>query len=75
MPWRARDAKRHINGLTADQAHAWSVIANAALKEYGDEGRAIRTANAKAPRTHRENGYASEQRKAAANAARAKGKR
>ena len=75
MPWRARDARRHKDGLNDAQAQAWASIANAALREYGDEGRAIRTANSRAPRTHRENGYASEQRKAAANAARAKGKR
>lgn len=50
MPWRARDAKRHINGLTGDQSHAWAVIANAALREYGDEGRAIRTANSRVKR-------------------------
>lgn len=50
MPWRARDAKRHIKGLTGNQASAWVSIANSALKEYGDEGRAIRTANSRAKR-------------------------
>lgn len=52
MPWKASDADRHKKGLTPAQKSAWAKIANSALKEYnGDEGRAIRTANAKAPKT------------------------
>lgn len=48
MPWTAADADKHIKGLSANQKKGWAKIANAALKEYnGDEGRAIRTANAK----------------------------
>lgn len=50
MPWRARDASKHIKGLTGNQASAWASIANSALKEYQDEGRAIRTANARVKR-------------------------
>lgn len=50
MPYRARDAKRHIKGLTPGQDQAWAKIANSALREYGDEGRAIRTANSRAKR-------------------------
>lgn len=75
MTWRARDAKKHIHGLTGDQAQAWASIANSALKEYEDEGRAIRTANQQAPRTHRQSGHNAEQRKATANAALAKRKK
>ncbi len=49
MPWTAKDADKHKKGLTANQKAGWARIANAALKEYGDEGKAIRVSNAKAP--------------------------
>ena len=50
MPWTAKDADKHIKGLSGHQKSAWAKIANSALKEYGDEGKAIRTANAKVKR-------------------------
>lgn len=57
MPWTAADAKKHKKGLNSTQAKAWAEIANNALKEYGDEGRAIRTANAKATRAKKATNY------------------
>lgn len=63
MPWRARDAKKHIKGLTGDQNNAWASIANAALKEYGDEGRAIRTANSRAKRVGTSGGQDSDRKR------------
>jgi len=75
MPWRKRDAKKHIGTLTDNQASAWSSVANAALKEYGDEGRAIRTANSQAKRIRPDTGYDSERQKAVANAASQKRRR
>ena len=72
MPWTVKDAHRFKRGLTPDQAQAWTVIANAAREEYGDEGRAIRTANSQASRMHRENGHDAARRTAVANAKRAK---
>lgn len=54
MPWTAKDADRHIKGLSPEKKKAWAKIANAALKEYGgNEGRAIRTANAKVKQVHK----------------------
>lgn len=48
MPWSAEDAPRFNKG-TARSLHLreiWANAANAALREYGDEGRAIQVANA-----------------------------
>jgi uncharacterized protein YdaT len=47
MPWSASDASKHIKGLTPAQAKRWASIANSVLEQTGDEGRAIRIANAK----------------------------
>jgi hypothetical protein len=48
MPWSASDAPR-FNSSTKASPHLrtiWANAANAALKQYGDEGKAIRVANA-----------------------------
>jgi len=47
MPWEASDAKRHTKKVN-DQGDAeeWASIANGVLSESGDEGKAIRIANA-----------------------------
>lgn len=48
MPWTADDAPR-FNQKTARSRHLreiWVNAANQALREYGDEGRAIQVANA-----------------------------
>ena len=47
MPWTAKGASRHKKGLGKAQSKKWSKIANAVLKDSGDEGKAIRIANAK----------------------------
>jgi uncharacterized protein YdaT len=48
MPWTAKDARSHTKKAdTPKKKHQWAKVANAALKEYGgDEGRAVRVANA-----------------------------
>lgn len=47
MPWTAADAKRHTHRADTDKKRRqWAAVANASLKEHGDEGRAIRAANA-----------------------------
>lgn len=48
MPWKANDAPR-FNKKTSGSRHlreVWANAANAALRKYGDEGRAIQVANA-----------------------------
>ncbi len=47
MPWEAKDAKRHTKRID-DQGDAeeWASIANGVLRDTGDEGKAIRIANA-----------------------------
>jgi hypothetical protein len=47
MPWRPEDAPRHTH--KADTPHLrqlWSEVANNVLAETGNEGRAVRAANA-----------------------------
>lgn len=46
MPWTPDDADKHYGGLSPAEKKKWAHVANAALDEYHDEGRAIRTANA-----------------------------
>lgn len=47
MPWGPEDAYRHNHAAsTPEKAHHWATVANAALQEYGDDAKAIRTANA-----------------------------
>ena len=54
MPWRPEDAPRHTH--KADTPHLrqlWSEVANNVLSETGDEGRAVRAANAAVARQKR----------------------
>jgi hypothetical protein len=54
MPWRPEDAPRHTH--KADTPHLrqlWSEVANNVLWETGDEGRAVRAANAVVARQRR----------------------
>lgn len=44
MPWIASDAERHTHKATTWEL--WAKVANEALDRTGDEGRAIREANA-----------------------------
>lgn len=47
MPWKPGDAARHTRSAdTPKKQRQWSDVANRVLDETGDEGRAIREANA-----------------------------
>jgi uncharacterized protein YdaT len=47
MPWTAEDAPSHTKKAATPKARQlWAEIANKVLEETGDEGRAIREANA-----------------------------
>ncbi|MBO0751738.1 MAG: hypothetical protein J2P53_06490 [Bradyrhizobiaceae bacterium] len=47
MPWNPNDAERHTHkAATNALKELWAKIANEALERTGDEGRAIREANA-----------------------------
>ncbi len=47
MPWTATDAQRHTHKATTPELQElWAKVANDALQRLGDEGRAIREANA-----------------------------
>jgi len=45
MPWSANDAERHT-ATTRELKELWAEVANECLERTGDEGRAIREANA-----------------------------
>ena len=60
MPWSPADAPKHTH--KADTPHLcrlWSEVANKVLAETGDEGRAVRSANAAVAREKRRAGSAS----------------
>jgi len=47
MPWTPEDAPRHTRKAdTPELCEAWAEVANKVLAETGDDGRAIRAANA-----------------------------
>jgi hypothetical protein len=47
VPWTPRDAESHTKkATTAVARRQWSDVANAVLQKTGDEGAAIREANA-----------------------------
>lgn len=47
MPWTPDDAERHKRKATARELkELWAKVANECLERTGDEGRAIREANA-----------------------------
>lgn len=47
MPWTAADAYKHTKKAdTKLEGKQWASIANSVLKDSGDEGKAIRIANA-----------------------------
>jgi len=47
MPWSPNDAERHTHKATTSALkELWAKVANESLERTGDEGRAIREANA-----------------------------
>jgi uncharacterized protein YdaT len=53
MPWTPTNFKsRHNHKLSGPQSKVAAKVANAALKKTGDEGRAIREANAVGDRAY-----------------------
>lgn len=47
MPWQASDAHRHNRKAdTPKKQEVWAKVANATLNRTGDDGQAIREANA-----------------------------
>ncbi len=57
MPWSASDAKRHTKKATSrGLQEEWASIANGVLADTGDEGRAIRIANAHVAQKRRKKG-------------------
>jgi hypothetical protein len=47
MPWTPNDAERHTHKATTPTLkELWARVANESLERTGDEGRAIREANA-----------------------------
>jgi len=47
MPWKASGAKRHTKkAKSQSQKRKWAATANSVLKQSGDEGKAVRIANA-----------------------------
>ncbi|MCS7001625.1 MAG: hypothetical protein NZ518_02135 [Dehalococcoidia bacterium] len=57
MPWTSTDATRFTKKATTKTARSlWSKTANAVLAKTGDEGQAVRTANAAVARCKRKGG-------------------
>lgn len=53
MPWKPKDATRHTKkARSAKSKKQWSKVANSVLGKTGDEGRAVREANAVAGRMY-----------------------
>lgn len=53
MPWRAEDAERHTAKANTPKKQAlWASVANRVLEKTGDEGQAIRQANAAVGQLH-----------------------
>lgn len=47
MPWKPADSKRHTKkATTPKKQRQWAAVADSVLAKTGDEGRAIREANA-----------------------------
>jgi uncharacterized protein YdaT len=47
MPWTAKQATAHTKAAKSDKdKRQWADVANSVLKQTGNEGRAIREANA-----------------------------
>lgn len=47
MPWKDKDAKKHTHkAKSPKRKRQWRKVANSVLERTGDEGRAVRSANA-----------------------------
>lgn len=47
MPWKPSDAIKHTHKATSiDKQQQWAAVANSVLDKTGDEGEAVRIANA-----------------------------
>jgi len=47
MPWTSNDGEKHTHkATTSELKELWAKVANESLERNGDEGRAIREANA-----------------------------
>lgn len=47
MPWKPKDARRHTKKARSGKTkRQWSAVSNSVLERTGDEGRAVRAANA-----------------------------
>lgn len=54
MPWTTKDATRHQKKAKSDIAkRQWRDVANSILQRTGDEGRAVRGANAAVDKRHK----------------------
>jgi hypothetical protein len=64
MPWTARGAKRHTKkAKSAKKKRQWAHVANSMLKRTGDEGAAVRAANAVVKRGRKLGGRSKKKRK------------
>lgn len=53
MPWGYGDASRHTKKASTPGAkQQWSTVANSVLHDSGDDGKAIRVANAAVKKRH-----------------------
>lgn len=46
MPWNPGGAAKHKKNLSSKQKRQWAHVANSMLERTGDEGKAVRAANA-----------------------------
>ena len=57
MPWDKRGAARHTKKAdTPAKKGQWAKVANKVLRQTGDEGRAVRTANAAVAKRRKKKG-------------------
>lgn len=46
MPWSPKEAIKHNKNAVGPKAKQWSTVANEILRKSGDDGKAVRIANA-----------------------------
>jgi uncharacterized protein YdaT len=52
MPWDAHSIRKHNKALKGAKAKKTAAVANAVLRETGDEGKALRIANSQAKKLY-----------------------